>query len=443
MSTTSQTVVLLGASQSGKSTVAGHLLHICETFNLEQAEEALLKSQKWGMQQSRKWCYLIDQQKKEILEGRSIHTSYHKLQTRKNLFTLIDTPGSTKYLNNCITGISNADIGVVVVSAVEEEFKKDLETTLQQVSLAFCLGIKNLIVVINKFDAVDWSNSVYTALSATITEEVKKCGYKGGPSVVLPVCGLSGDNLTKLGDELTWYKGLNLLSSLEECACPPRPTDKPFRMSVQQVLNIKGKVVLVGQVGSGSIKVGSQVILSPQQVVSSVKSIEMYGEEQKAASAGNNVGLCLENVNEAMLSTGTILSCYPDHSSRPVDRFVAQLQVKNGAPEKGINVGFTAIVDIHSLHIPCKFHRVLHTLNPKTGKPDAVNPKTIKKNDIAWVELIPLAPLCLEAYGDYPAFGRLTIRNGTSLVAIGVVKTVERLGSDHQGDLNCLEAKEE
>jgi len=436
-STPSQTIVMLGASQAGKSTVVGHLLHICDTFTNEQVEESTSESEGRGRETTAKWSFLVDRTVQEREQTSSKHTTYHKLQTRKNLFTVIDTPGRSQYFKNTVTGMGSANIGVVVVSAIEEEFQKDLPITKQHISLAFCLGVTNLIVLINKFDdeSVGWKNEVYKTVSAKITDEAKSCGYKKAPTI-LPVSGLLGDNLTKPSSDMSWYKGMTLLSALDDIAPPKRLVDKPFRMSIQEVHSVRGKTVVVGQVGTGTVKLGSKVVVSPSQVVSKVKSIQMYKEEVKSASAGDNVGICLEEVHTSMISTGSILSGESD-GSRPVDKFVAQLQIRS-ASSKTLKVGYTVLMDIHNTHTQCMFHRFLHTLDPKTGKPATVNPTSIKSGDIVWAELVPLSPLCLEPYGDHPAFGRLVLRNGGSLVAVGVVKSVERIGGKGQGNLNCL-----
>lgn len=441
MSTPSQTIVMLGATQSGKSTVAGHFLHINETFDAEEVETAAGDSQKAGKGDSAKWSFLVDVQQLEREKGRSIHTTYHKLQTRKNLYTLIDTPGSTQYIKNCLAGVSVAHVGVVVVSAVEEEYERDLPVTKQHMTFAFCLGVKTLVILINKFDeaSVNYNSDVYKKISTKLAEEAKLCGYKTSPTII-PVSGLNGDLLTKPSTDMPWYKGFTFLSAIEDVTPPVSLADKPFRMNIQQVIRVKGKTVVVGQVGTGSVKIGSKVVCSPGQIVSTVKSIQMYGEDVKTAGCNDNVGVCLEGVDVSMVRVGSVLSLQ-HQEARPTASFVAQLQIRDGAP-KAIRVGYSAVMNIHSTQVSCRFHKMIHTLDPKTGKPDQMNPKAIKAGDIAWVELVPTSPLSLESYTDVPTHGRLALRNGATLIAVGVVKSVERLGENGQGDLNCIEQEE-
>jgi len=389
---------------------------------------------------------VLDKLKAERERGITIDISLWKFETNKYYFTIIDAPGHRDFIKNMITGTSQADVAVLVIDSCPGGFEAGFSKTGQtreHALLAYTLGVRQMIVCINKMDdkGVNWSEKRYNEIKDEVSSYLKKIGYKpegdprqGLPPIqFIPISGWHGDNMLERSPNTPWYKGPTLLEALDMIQPPKRPIDKPLRLPLQDVYKIGGVgTVPVGRVETGVLKPGMTVVFAPAGIVAEVKSVEMHHEQLAEALPGDNVGFNVKNVSVKDIKRGMVVGDSKNDPPTGVKDFKAQVIILDHPNE--IMAGYTPVLDCHTAHIACKFDKLLQKLDKRTGKAVEENPKSIKTGDAAIVELVPTKPLCVEAMVEYPPLGRFAVRDMRKTVAVGVIKEVTRVYRDAKGN---------
>jgi len=216
-----------------------------------------------------------------------------------------------------------------------------------------------------------------------------------------------------------------MLEALDAIIPPKRPNDLPLRLPLQDVYKIGGiGTVPVGRVETGVIKPVMTVMFSPAQVSTEVKSVEMHHEQMEQAEPGDNVGFNVKNVSVKDIKRGMVAGDIKNDPPMPSHSFEAQVIVLEH-PNR-IMAGYTPVLDCHTCHIACRFHKLLAVVNKRDGKVEEENPKFIKSGQAAIVELVPSKPMCVEAFSKYAPLGRFAVRDMRKTVAVGVIKSVKR-----------------
>ena len=228
-------LVFIGHVDHGKSTLVGRLLY--DTGALSEQDYRKLKAEADAQGKSTfVFAYVMDTLKEERERGVTIDVSYKKFDGKKNNFTIIDAPGHRDFVKNMITGTSQADAAVLVVSA-----KEGLQPqTKEHAFLAQVMGLKQLIIAVNKMDEVKYEQKAFDALKVDLSKLLSAVGYKMDTILFVPVSAWVGDNVAKASSNLGWYKGPTLVEALDTVVAPKPPTDKPLRLPIQDVYNIKG-----------------------------------------------------------------------------------------------------------------------------------------------------------------------------------------------------------
>jgi len=332
-----------------------------------------------------------------------------------------------------ITGTSQADCGVLVVAAGTGEFEAGISAngqTKEHALLAYTLGVKQLIVAVNKMDdkSVEYGQGRYEEIKKEVTAYLKKVGYNPEKVDFVPISGWTGDNMIEKSPNMTWYKGPTLLEALDRIVEPKRPTDKPLRIPLQDVYKIAGiGTVPVGRVETGILKPGDVVTFAPANVSTEVKSVEMHHTALLEAQPGDNVGFNVKNVSVKDIKRGMVAGNVKNDPPQETLDFSAQVIILNHPGQ--IHNGYTPVLDCHTAHIACKFSEILTKIDRRSGKEIEQLPKNIKNNDAAIVLLIPSKPMCVETYTDYPPLGRFAVRDMRQTVAVGVIKEVTKKGA--------------
>merc|ERR1712026_468815 len=261
-----------------------------------------------------------------------------------------------------------------------------------------------------------------------------------GPASVpfVPISGWHGDNMINASQKMPWYKGWNverkegnatgftLFEALDNIMEPTRPNDKPLRLPLQDVYKIGGiGTVPVGRVETGLIKAGMVVTFAPVNVTTEVKSVEMHHESLPEAGPGDNVGFNVKNVSVKDIRRGNVASDSKNDPAKEAASFNAQVIVLNHPGE--IQKGYTPVLDCHTAHIACKFAELLEKIDRRSGKKIEDNPSKIKSGDASIVKLVSSKPMCVEAFAQYPPLGRFAVRDMRQTVAVGVIKSVEKV----------------
>merc|ERR1712177_85310 len=386
-----------------------------------------------------KYAWVLDKLKAERERGITIDIALWKFNTEKYFVTIIDAPGHRDFIKNMITGTSQADCAVLIVAAGVGEFEAGIAKngqTREHALLAFTLGVKQLIVGINKMDNTEpkYSKDRYEEIVKEVSNYVKKIGYNPKSVAFVPISGWHGDNMIEASTNMPWYKGWNketkeggkqsgktLFEALDSINPPTRPTDKALRLPLQDVYKIGGiGTVPVVRVETGVVKPGIHAMFAPAGIVAEIKSVEMHHESLPEAVPGDNVGFNVKNVAVKDLKRGFVASDSKSDPASGVSKFEAQVIVMNHPGQ--ISNGYSPVLDCHTAHVACKFANIKQKMDRRSGKVLEKNPKFIKTGDACIVELKPTKPMCVETFVEFPPLGRFAVRDMRQTVAVGVIK---------------------
>jgi len=410
-------LIFIGHIDHGKSTTVGRLLY--ETGAISEQDIRKLKEEATKYNKPTfEFAFVMDQLKEERERGITIDIAHKEFQTPKYYFTIIDAPGHRDFVKNMITGASQADAAVLVLSCADGVQAQ----TREHAYLAKVLGINQLVVGINKMDAVNYDRVKYEEVKASIMNLLKTVGYDTSKIPTVPYSALAGENVAKKSEKMTWYNGPTLLEALDAFQVPPKPTDKPLRLPIQDVYSISGfGTVPVGRVETGVMKPGDQIIIMPSGVKTEVKSIEMHHQQLQKAEPGDNIGFNIKGVDKKDVKRGDVVG--PVNNPPTVaQEFTAQIVVINHPT--AIATGYTPVFHIHTAQVAATITEIAEKKDPKTGQTLQKNPEFIKNGDVAIVKVRPTKPVVVEKYSEFPQLGRFAIRDMGQTVAAGVILDV-------------------
>jgi len=435
-------IVVIGHVDAGKSTSTGHLIYKCGGIDKRAIEKFEKEAAEMG-KGSFKYAWVLDKLKAERERGITIDIALWKFETNIYEVTIIDAPGHRDFIKNMITGTSQADCAVLIVAAGVGEFEAGIAKngqTREHALLAFTLGVKQLIVGVNKMDNTEpkYSKDRFEEIVKEVSNYVKKIGYNPKAVSFVPISGWHGDNMIEASTNMPWYKGWSketkeggkasgktLFEALDAINPPSRPSDKALRLPLQDVYKIGGiGTVPVGRVETGTIKAGMVVTFAPAAVTTEVKSVEMHHAQLEAGMPGDNVGFNVKNVSVKDIRRGNVCSDSKNDPAKEAASFNAQVIVLNHPGE--IQKGYTPVLDCHTAHIACKFSEMLEKIDRRSGKKIEDNPPKIKSGDAAIVKMVPSKPMCVEPFQQYAPLGRFAVRDMRQTVAVGVIKSVDK-----------------
>lgn len=420
-------LVIIGHVDHGKSTLVGHILYrlgFVDQKTIQTIEEEAKKKGK----ESFKFAWLLDKLKEERERGVTIALTYMRFETKKYFFTIIDAPGHRDFIKNMITGASQADAAVLVVSARKGEFEAGMSPegqTREHAILAKTMGINQIIVAVNKMDATEppWSKERYQQIKEVLGKFLKSLGYDISKIPFIPVSAWTGDNLIERSVNMPWYDGPTFVEALDMLEPPSKPVDKPLRLPIQDVYAISGVgTVPVGRVETGILKVGDKVVFMPPGKVGEVRSIETHHTRIEKAEPGDNIGFNVRGIERRELKRGDVAG-HLDHPPTVAEEFTARIFVI--WHPTAITVGYTPVVHIHTASVACRIVEIMSKLDPRTGKEVEKNPQFVKAGEAAIVRFKPIKPLVVEKYSDFPPLGRFAMRDMGKTIGIGIVTDVK------------------
>jgi len=420
-------LIIIGHVDHGKSTMVGNILYRLGYFDEKTMKEIEEQAKKMG-KESFRYAWLLDRLKEERERGLTIALSYMKFETKKYFFTIIDAPGHRDFVKNMITGASQADAAILVVSARKGEFEAGMSVegqTREHAILARTMGVGQLIVAVNKMDATEppYSEKRYREIVDVLSKFLKGIGYDPSKIPFIPVSAWTGENLIERSPNMPWYSGPVLVEVLDMLSVPTKPIDKPLRLPIQDVYSISGVgTVAVGRVETGVLKTGDRVVIMPPGLTAEVKSIETHHVKIEKAEPGDNIGFNLKGVERKDIKRGDVAG----HLETPptvADEFTARVMVV--WHPTAIAVGYTPVIHIHTASVACRITEIVAKIDPRTGKELEKNPQFIKQGDIAIVKFKPIKPLVVEKYAEFPGLGRFAMRDMGKTVGVGQVIDVK------------------
>jgi bifunctional enzyme CysN/CysC len=426
--------ITCGSVDDGKSTLIGRLLYDSKMIFEDQLDALTADSKKVGTQgQDIDFALLVDGLAAEREQGITIDVAYRFFNTEKRKFIVADCPGHEQYTRNMITGASTADLAVILIDAR----KGVLVQTRRHSYLCHLIGIRNLVLAVNKMDLVDYSQDVYDRIVADYAEFARGIGIES--FTAMPISGFKGDNITSQSANTPWYTGPNLVEHLEAVEVnSARDLERPFRMPVQWVnrpnLYFRG---FSGLIASGSVKVGDAVRILPSGKTSTVARIAMADSKADLpavtdknitteqylqlvsgideAVAGESVTICL--ADEVDCARGDVISL-ADAPPQAADQFECTLVWLNDEP---LHVGRAYWLKLGTQTVSVTVHQPKYAVNVNTMEHIAV--KTLELNAIGVAEIVTDKPIVFEAYTDNRTLGGFILidkmTNGT--VAAGML----------------------
>ena len=371
-------IVFIGHVDHGKSTTVGRLL--LDSGHIE--EHIIEKNEKLAAEQGKAGfglAYVMDGLKEERERGITIDVAHKEFFTPKFYWTIIDAPGHRDFVKNMITGASQADTAVLLCAANDGVNAQ----TREHAFLAKVLGVKALIVHINKMDisGVDWSEDKYKEAKSQVSDLLKRAGFKPDDVPMIPASSLNGDNVYKKSDKCPWYSGPTLFEAIDSMPAPDKPTDKALRLPIQDVYKIGGiGTVPVGKIETGTLNAGKTVVFNPSQKSAEVKSIEMHHTMVEKAEPGDNVGFNVRGLSATDIRRGDVAG-YTDSAPtfvRHDETFVGQIQLMD--IPKAVSVGYTPVFHAHTAQVAVRFQELLEKKQAKVERSQSFLPQDRRRS---------------------------------------------------------------
>src|SRR6201995_4525088 len=293
-------IVIVGHVDHGKSTLVGRLLH--ETGSLPDGKLEMLKAVSARRGMPFEWSFLLDALQTERDQGITIDTTQIRFRTETRDIVLIDAPGHAEFLRNMITGASQADAAVLIIDALEGV----RDQTRRHGYLLHLLGVRQVAVVINKMDRVDFSKSRFDEISTEISAHLTGLGVT--PSAVIPISARDGDGVAERTPRTQWYNGPTVVDALDALE-PARPLAQlALRLPVQAIYKFDDRRIVAGRIESGHLAAGDEIVIMPAGKIAKIKSVEGWPVTPLAGkqSAGRSVGITLDR--ELFIERGDVIA---------------------------------------------------------------------------------------------------------------------------------------
>ena len=450
-------LVFIGNTQSGKSTTIGHLLYESGYID-NNTFEKIKEYSKRCYSYHHRYAWIMDNNYHERTENHTINTSSVKLETGKYNFSLIDIPGRLELINDAVKGIFQGDVAVIIVP-VNEKSTKELfaegDSLQDHIIHAYTMGIKQLIVAINKIDICNYSEKIYLEIKQKMEKFLIQIGFDKNDIQYICYSGITGQNLVnryendvKIKNNKTpWYKGYTLLEAFEKLKKPLRLINAPLRISTMKYQKITGVGwICYSIIKTGLLKKNDEIEFSLNENIFRGRclSIEKYNKDLDVAIPGDIVGIQIKNiylVNRLFYwkrSPLIIGNCGGDIPTKVVN-FTSIIHVMN--VPNSIKIGYAPTLFCHSVFVPVKFKEILFKLDGRTNKILEKNPKEIKNGERAVVLLEPLKFLLCEKYRDNPYYGSIIIRDNSKIKAVGKIIDVNNIKIEKKNVINLCDLK--
>jgi elongation factor 1-alpha len=453
-------VAITGHVDSGKSTVTGRLLTLLGGVSERELEKLKAEAAALG-KESFIYAFVMDKQKDERARGITISCTAKEFFTPNYHYTIIDAPGHRDFVKNMLGGASQADVAVLMVpaeggfttaiAAGDHATKEVQGQTRQHARLLNLLGVKQLIVGVNKMDdaTVNWSESRFNEVRDEMRNMLIKVGWQKEfveqCVPVIPMSGWKGDNLLTKSDNMPWWKGVDvkpdvkakdnihvetLFEALDKYAqLPKRREDAPLRMPLSGCFKIKGVGdVITGRLEQGKVKDGDEVVFLPRHTdanpcTGKVFSVEMHHKKIAGATAGDNVGINIKGLaKENMPENGDIMVVKTDKSLKQAKSFTVQAQVLE-CPNP-LKVGYCPVSCVRTAKCAAKLTKINWVMHKSLGKDKVTDAQEIKAGFVAELVFEPQQPFVVEKYTDCEGLGRVGMLEGNTLVMLGKVTDV-------------------
>jgi bifunctional enzyme CysN/CysC len=404
-------IVIVGHVDHGKSTLVGRLLH--ETGSLPEGKLEMLKAVSARRGMPFEWSFLLDALQTERDQGITIDTTQIRFRTRSRDVVLIDAPGHAEFLRNMITGASQADGAVLIIDALEGV----RDQTRRHGYLLHLLGIKQVAIVVNKMDRVDFSAARFKEISDEISAHLTGLGVT--PSAVIPISARDGDGVAERTPRIGWYQGPSVVEALDALE-PARPPEAlALRLPVQAIYKFDDRRIVAGRVESGSLGAGDEIVIMPAGKIAKIKSVESWPVTPLNGShgAGRSVGITLDR--ELFIERGDVIA-HAGATPRDTRRLRARIFWLHDKP---LAKGDQILIRLGTRESRAHVVAIEKAVDP--GELSNAETKSIARNHVGEIDISLALPVAADPYHDNPRTGRLVIEVNGRIAGGGLVLSVD------------------
>jgi bifunctional enzyme CysN/CysC len=399
-------IVIVGHVDHGKSTLIGRLLNDTQSLPDGKVEAVREMSRRRGM--PFEWSFVMDALQTERDQGITIDTTQIHFRTKQRPYVIIDAPGHTEFLKNMVTGASSADAALLVIDAGEGA----LEQSRRHAYLLHLLGVKQVAVIVNKMDMVEFSQSRFDDVSAEIRAYLNEIGV--APGVIVPISARHGDNVVAASENLPWFQGPTLVEALDAFKPVASKDELPLRMPIQDVYKPDERRILAGRIETGRLRVGDTLHFSPINRTAKIVSIEAWNRETAiTAKAGQSIGITLDQ--RIFVERGHVASLV---GQRPIEshRLTVRLFWLASNP---LTAGKTYTLKLATAEHRVSVEKIVEVLN--IDDLTAGGADKVSRNEIADVVLHSRSLVAVDLAIDLPRTGRGVLLDGNDVVGGFVV----------------------
>ena len=404
-------IVIVGHVDHGKSTLVGRLLH--ETGSLPEGKLEMLKAVSARRGMPFEWSFLLDALQTERDQGITIDTTQIRFRTRSRDVVLIDAPGHAEFLRNMITGASQADGAVLIIDALEGV----RDQTRRHGYLLHLLGIRQVAIVVNKMDRVDFSADRFKEISDEISAHLIGLGVT--PSAVIPISARDGDGVAKRTPRIDWYRGPSVVEALDALE-PARPLEQlALRLPVQAIYKFDDRRIVAGRIESGHLSAGDEIVIMPAGKIAKIKTVESWPATPLHGSqgAGRSVGITLDR--ELFLERGDVIA-HPGASPRDTRRLRARIFWLHDKP---LTKGEQILIRLGTRESRAHVVAIEKAVDP--GELSNAETSSIARNHVGEIDISLAQPVAADPYQDNPRTGRLVIEVNGRIAGGGLVLSVD------------------
>jgi sulfate adenylyltransferase large subunit len=403
--------VIVGHVDHGKSTLIGRLLYDTDSLAPDKIEEVKKASAEAGRETE--FAYLLDHLEEERKQGITIDTTQVFFKTDKRRYVIIDAPGHVEFVKNMITGASQAEAAVVIVD-VAEGVKEQTKRHSYMLSM---LGLRQVIVVLNKMDLVDFAQERFNTVKKNVAEWLKSINIEA--IFYIPISAIKGDNIAGKSKNMDWYTGPTFLESLDALQNKQPPEDKPLLLPIQDVYKIEDKRINAGRVESGVISKGIEVKILPTGQVTKIASIEKFLEKTDKAVASECIGVT--TTDSVFLERGNIV-CLPDAEPILTDKIAANIFWMT---KRDLVKDQKLTIRCATQQTSCKIESINKRINSSTLEVIEQNAEILKNLEVAEVIIKTKKPLVIKDFNDVQELGRFVLVQDENICAGGIITVVD------------------
>lgn len=404
-------IVIVGHVDHGKSTLVGRLLH--ETGSLPDGKLDMLKEVSARRGMPFEWSFLLDALQTERDQGITIDTTQIRFRTRARDVVLIDAPGHAEFLRNMITGASQADGALLIVDALEGV----RDQTRRHGYLLHLLGVKQVAVVVNKMDRVDFSATRFAEIRDEISAHLTGLGVT--PQAVIPISARDGDGVAALSQRSRWYRGPTVVDALDALQPAQPPEQLALRLPVQAIYKFDDRRIVAGRIESGRLASGDEIVIVPAGKIAKIKSVESWPATplEGPQTAGRSVGITLDR--DLFIERGDIIA-HAGSAPRETRRIHARIFWLHDKP---LGKGEQILVRLGTRESRASVVAIEKAVDP--GELSSVENQSIARNHVGEIDIALAQPIAADAYADNPRTGRLVIEVNGRIAGGGLVLSVD------------------